>query len=112
MSTTMILIDHLATSPGLLSAAGDGYLDLFNQKSTEAMATVRTVGVLSILVFIVITIWKTRMAMGALVMSLLVGGFASWGLWNVTDLRDRTNDELNNGAPAIHDLVGQNRSGQ
>lgn len=90
--------DGLATVSGHVVAAGgdsEGLLNWVDMKSDEAKNVARTVAVLLAIVFFMWNVIAARGALARMIMAGLAAGLFIWIVFNVTELRDRVDDEVN-----------------
>jgi hypothetical protein len=92
-STTHVEI--AAQAAAILPMAGDDLIGFTGEK-INAVGTLMRLGsgVLAVL-FVIMTAIKTRGAMAAIVVSGLSAAVFVWIVFNVTDLRDRVDNEMN-----------------
>lgn len=91
-----------ALDPGVITLADQGILPWINSKGAQAQDTLRTIASLVAIGFLIFTAFKTRGALSSIIVAGLVAGVFLWIVWNVTALRDRVGDEVNNTSmPAV-----------
>lgn len=95
------LSSTLAAGPQVL--AGGGIFGTIETLASDAKATVLVIGILLAVVFIIITAWRTKGAIGGIISSALAAMLFIWFLNNVdsSDLQDRVDDTIPNGAPTV-----------
>lgn len=99
--------DGLASvSHHVVAAGGDseGLLDWVDVKSEEAKNVARTVAVLLAIVFFIWNVLASKGALARMIMAGLAAGLFIWIVFNVTELRDRVDDEVNS-APRVSATV-------
>lgn len=88
---------------GQVSAAGSGLLDFLEDKSDEAMTTARAVALLLALVFFIWQVVASRAALARMIVAGLAAGLFVWLVFNITDVKDRVDEEINSaGLPVMN----------
>lgn len=110
MSMLMSLTEassSLLTDPVMTSvASGDGILDWVNTKSSQATTTVRTVAALLAIIFVIVAAVVSRMAMARVLIAGIAAGLFVWIVFNVTDIKDRVDSEINASAAVTVVVAG------
>lgn len=97
------VLHYLATDATPMAA--DGILDWIGAKNAQAISMLRAVGVTLGILFVIWQALASRGAMARIITAGLAAGVFIWVVWNVTDLRDRIDDEVNSQQTHAH-LVG------
>ncbi len=97
MSTLMLLTETAQTTV----MAGDGILDFLDVKVGEVGSLLRTFSIVAGIGFVVWQAIASRGAMARIVISGLSAAVFVWIVFNVTQVRDRVDNEINS-APASH----------
>lgn len=98
MSTTAQLV-HEAS---VLAAENDGLIDLLSAKVEEVRGLLRLFGAVAGMGFVIWQALASRGALARIIVSGLAAGCFVWIVWNVTELEDRVDNEVNS-APAVQD---------
>lgn len=101
MSTTL----HLAQQTATTLAAEDGILDWGSAKATEALTVLRLFGTVLAVGFVLYQGVASRGALARIIISGIAAGVFVWIIWNVDDLRDRVDNEVNSAPAASTRLV-------
>lgn len=96
MSVALSVAQEAATTNDLLAS---GILDWTGEKVAELETLFRAVSVVAGIGFVIWRAIATRGAMAAVVIAGLAAGVFIFIVWNVTELQDRVDEEVN-GAPA------------
>lgn len=96
MSATLAL----ATDPSLSEPIATGIIDWMTGKNREVGSLIRGVVVTVAVLFVVITMIRTKMNLAAVIIAALVAGLAVWVVNNIESLQDRVGEEL-----AAHTVV-------
>lgn len=112
MSTLMLISEttHQVVPQLLPLAAGDGILDWGNGKIAETETLLKGLAIVIGIVFVIVQAVMSRGAMARIVISGLAAAIFVWVVFNVTDLRDRVDNEVNS-APAPAGLVEPPQAG-
>ena len=102
MSALLTVTAHLSAA---VPAAGDGILNWIGDKNAETLTMLRAVAVTLAIVFVIWQALASRGAMARVIMAGLAAGVFVWIVFNVTDLRDRVDQEVNASAPGVVQLV-------
>ncbi len=97
MSALMLVTDAAQL---IVAAGGDGILDWGNGKIGETGGVLRGLSVVVGIGFVIFQAIASRGAMARIIMSGLAAAVFIWIVFNVTDLRDRVDNEINSG-PAV-----------
>jgi hypothetical protein len=84
---------HALTVP--VAAEGDGWLNWATAKNSQTQSLFRGIAVTAAIMFV---IWQGIMSKGAMariIISLITAGILVWGVWHITDLSERTDNEFN-----------------
>lgn len=96
MSTILALTQEVSTALPLADIqASDGILDWIDVKNTQAQATFRALSVLFGIIFVIWQAIKSQMALARIIVAGLAAGVFVWVVWNVTELKDRVDNEIN-----------------
>lgn len=96
MSTALSVVQEAATTNDLLAS---GILDWTGEKVAELETLFRAISVVAGIGFVIWRAVSTRGAMAAVVIAGLAAGVFIFIVWNVTQLQDMVDEEVN-GAPA------------
>lgn len=102
MSTLQLLTEAAQVLP----LAGDGIIDFTNDKVNEVGQLFRTGSIVIALGFVIFQAIASRGAMARIVISGVAAAMFVWIVFNVTDLRDRVDNEMN-AAPTIGTAVDE-----
>lgn len=83
-------------------ATGDGILDWAASKNTQTQTVLRGVAVTLGIIFVILQAVASRGAMARIIISLLAAGIFIWGVWSVTDIKDRVGNEMSPTPAALH----------
>lgn len=97
MSTFQLAVD---AGQAVVAAGGDGLIDWGNTKVGEVTGLLRGVAGVAGVLFVLWQGIASRGAMARIIVSGLAAGVFLWIVWNVTDLRDRVDNEVN-AVPAV-----------
>jgi hypothetical protein len=81
-----------------VAAGGEGIFDFITLKSAEAVVAARAVIIAAAVGFFLWRVVASRMAMAAMIVAGLCAGLMIWIGWNVTDIDDRFDSEINGSA--------------
>lgn len=95
MSLTASVLD-----PGVVLVA-EGILPWIDRKGGEVQDTARVVASVVALGFMILTAIKSRGAVAAIAASGLVAGMFLWFVFNITAVKDRVEDEVNDQAVVL-----------
>lgn len=84
-----------------LAASGDGILDWLTAKNSQSQTLLRALAVTLGILFVIMQAVASRGAMARIIISLAAAGVFIWGVWSVTDIRDRLDNEINSMAPVV-----------
>lgn len=102
MSLSLALATTLSsTEPGAVLAAGEGILDWSNSKLASVEATFRILSGVAGVGFVIWQAFQSRGAMARIIISGLAAGVFVWIVFNVTDLQDRVDSEINAGGVTV-----------
>ena len=109
MSTLIQLSAEISTQvlsahPGVtipMAADGEGILDWLTAKNTQTQSVLRGVAVTLGIIFVIIQAVASRGAMARIIVSLIAAGIFIWGVWSVTDIKDRVQNEFGTGSTVI-----------
>ena len=90
--STIHLITEVAT---VLPMASDDLIGFAGEKVTAIGALLRAFSVVAGIAFVIIQAVASRGAMARIVISGLAAGLFIWIVFNVTDLKDRVDNEMN-----------------
>lgn len=98
------------THSAVLAQGGGGVLTTVSGLSSSVQSLVKGAILTVSAIFILVTLVRTRMAAGAIIVSLIVGGGAVWGVNNIDFLQTKVGNDIKNSsmpAPvsAAHPLV-------
>ena len=103
LSTEVISAHQAGAIP---MAAGDGILDWVTSKNTQTQTVLRGVAVTLGIIFVIIQAVASRGAMARIIVSLIAAGIFIWGVWSVTDIKDRVGNEMSMGPVAVQVVPG------
>lgn len=86
---------------GSAATRGDGVLDWLTAKNSQTQTLLRAVAVTLGIIFVIIQAVASRGAMARIIISLIVAGIFIWGVWSVTDIKDRVGNEVNSMGPSV-----------
>lgn len=75
--------------------AADGILDTISAKATEAQGVLRVIASVASIGFVIYQAISSRGAMARILVSGLAAGVFVWIVFNVTELSDRVDNEVN-----------------
>lgn len=107
MSTLMSLTQEVSTQlasvhPAVVPmAGGDGILDWLTLKNSQTQTLLRGVAITLGVIFVVIQGVSSRGAMARIIISLIAAGIFVWGVYSVTDIKDRIENEVNAMGPQV-----------
>lgn len=93
------------------SVQAEGIFNMVEVKSTEALATIRVVGVVIGVVAFLMIAGKARFSVGGTIMGIFLGGLIIWGVFGVEKVKNSVDEEMGDGttgevsAPALHELA-------
>ncbi len=90
----------LAQAADVTLAAGEGFLDWGTAKNTQTQALFRGVSITVAIIFVIWQAIASRMAMARIIIAGVTAGILVWVVWNVTNLKDRVDNEVN-AMPAV-----------
>ena len=96
--STQALAGHLMAAP---PASGEGILDWLTSKNSQTQTLLRAVAVTLAIIFVIVQAVASRGAMARIIISLVAAGIFVWGVWSVTDIKDRVDNEVNASGPAV-----------
>lgn len=98
----MTVLTTLATEASSMLAAGPpihmqqgGILDWIDSASGRALTTARGVALAAAVIFVIIIMVTSKMAMTRVILAGLSAGVFVWIIYNVTEIRDRVDTEVN-----------------
>lgn len=105
MSTLISLTHEISAQvsqghPFVPAAGGGGILDWATSKNTQTQALFRAISITVAIIFVIWQAVASRLAMARIIISIVTAGILIWGVFNVTDIQDRVNNEVNS-APAL-----------
>jgi hypothetical protein len=100
--STIHLITEAAT---VLPVAGDDLIGFAGEKVNAVGVLLRSFAVVAGIAFVIIQAVASRGALARIVISGLAAGLFIWIVFNVTDLQDRVDNEMNS-APALTTVTG------
>lgn len=86
---------HAATVHAATVLAADGILDTISEKATEAQGVLRVIASVASIGFVIYQAISSRGAMARILVSGLAAGVFVWIVFNVTELSDRVDNEVN-----------------
>lgn len=89
----------LAAAPPLPTQ--DGVLDWVDDASARTLTTARGVAIAAAVIFVIVVMVSSKMAMTKIIVAGLSAGVFVWIIYNVTDLRDRVDSEVNASSMAV-----------
>lgn len=95
MSVTEHVLD-----PGAVVLA-DGLIDWGKGKALEVQDLVRLVVGVGAIVGIAAQAVKSNFALARIAVSIGVAGLLVWGVWNITDVKDKVGDEMTDAPAAL-----------
>lgn len=95
--STEVFSAHQAAVP---MADGDGILDWLTSKNTQTQTVLRGIAVTLGIIFVILQAVASRGAMARIIISLIAAGIFIWGVWSVTDIKDRVGNEMDSTAAA------------
>ncbi len=81
------------------AASGDGVLDWLTAKNSQTATLMRAAAVTLGIFFVIVQAVASRGAMARIIVSLAAAGVFIWGVWSVTDIKDRIENEVNSLGP-------------
>ena len=116
MSTFVALTREVSTqliqanpmSAPLDAGQQDGLLDWATTKNSETQTLMRAVSITAAIVFVIWQAVASRMAMARVIISGVSAGLLVWMVFNVTDVSDRVDNEVNSlpSPPTVTQLFG------
>ncbi|KAB7740926.1 hypothetical protein GA707_18690 [Nostocoides sp. F2B08] len=109
MSTLIQLSNEVISAHqagALPMAAGDGILDWVTAKNTQTQTVLRGVAVTLGIIFVIMQAVASRGAMARIIVSLIAAGIFIWGVWSVTDIKDRVGNEMALGSIVVQVELG------
>ena len=85
---------------------GQRILDWVSSKNTQTQTVLRGVAVTLGIIFVIIQAVASRGAMARIIISLIAAGIFIWGVWSVTDIKDRVGNEMSMGPVAVQVVPG------
>jgi len=111
MSTLIALTHEVSTHvTGLPFAAdpppggGQGILDWLTAKNSQTQTLLRAMAVTLGIIFVIWQAVSSRGAMARVIIAIVAAGIFVYGVWNVTDIKDRVENEVNALGPAVVQL--------
>ncbi len=78
----------------LVPLAGDGLLDLIEQANARTRSLARGVSITIGILFVIVAAVTSRMSMARVIIAILAAGLLIFGVYNVTDIKDRIGNDL------------------
>lgn len=105
-TTLSLAVEASNLAPASIVAA-DGIINWATTKNAQLMAFVRVFVITIAVIFVVVQMVASKMAIARVVVSGLTAALAVWMVWNVTDNADRVNQEVNSAPAAVfkHDPI-------
>lgn len=100
MLLTLNLVESTGTLAASMPVAGDGIIEWLTTKNSETLALVRAAAVTLACIFVIMNAVSSRGSMARIIISLAAAGVFVWGVFNVTTIKDRVDDEVGSMAPA------------
>lgn len=88
----------------MLALLAAGFTDIINSKITQWQGVARG-GITLIAIVVVGIVFVTKRALVPVLGAVVLAAIALWAVWNTDFLRDKTQQEFNNGAspaPVVH----------
>lgn len=100
LSVTSEVTTHAATAGHTLAAAvpmagGDGIIDWLTGKNAAVQTLGRGFSITAGIIFVIYQAFVSRGAMARVIIAGIAAGIFIWIVFNVTDLKDRVNNEVN-----------------
>lgn len=92
VSTQAAAVHHVVALP---MADGDGILDWLTAKNAQTQAVLRALAVTLGIIFVIWQAVSSRGAMARVIIAIIAAGVFVWGVWNVTGIKDRVDNEVN-----------------
>lgn len=92
VSTQATAVHHVVAAP---MAGGDGILDWLTAKNAQTQTVLRALAVTLGIIFVIWQAVSSRGAMARVIIAIIAAGIFVWGVWNVTDIKDRVDNEVN-----------------
>lgn len=121
MSVLMSLTHEVSTQAlsaharivSLAAGGGDGIINWLTAKNTEVQTLFRAIAITLGVGFVIWQGVASRGAMARIIISIIGAGIFIWGVFNVTDVKDRVGNEVDSFAPvAVHIKPAQGDSAQ
>jgi len=93
---------HAAGLP--MAGSGDGILDWLTAKNGQTQGVLRGVAVTLGILFVIWQAVASRGAMARVIIAIVASGVFIWGVWNVTSIKDRVDNEVKASGPAVTQL--------
>ena len=101
--TTQVAGVHFA-APAPPSPGGQGILDWLTAKNSQTQTLLRAMAVTLGIIFVIWQAVSSRGAMARVIIAIVAAGIFVWGVWNVTDIKDRVENEVNALGPVVVQL--------
>lgn len=85
----------------IVMAAGESITDQITTLFADVKDVVLIGGSLAAMVFFITKVAAARGSMVSILGGLLAAGLFTWGIYNVTTVKDGVNEQINKGAPVI-----------
>jgi|SRR5664279_3151694 len=94
----------LAGDSSTLVAAGGGITDWLTNKNQAVATLVRAVAITFVMIFVLYQAYKSGFAAARIIMASITGAILLWVVFNVTDLQDRVDTEINATASLVQSI--------
>jgi len=94
----------------MAGGSGTGILDWLTAKNAQTQTLLRAVAVTLGIIFVIIQAVASRGAMARIIISLIAAGIFIWGVWSVTSIKDRVQNEVGMGSVAVQVDPGPTRA--
>ena len=84
-----------------MAGSGGGILDWLTAKNSQTQSVLRGLAVTLGIVFVIWQAVSSRGAMARVIIAIVAAGVFIWGVWNVTDIKDRVGNEVNASGPLV-----------
>lgn len=83
----------------------DGILDWVDNAAARTTSTGRNVAIAAAVIFVIVVMVSSKMAMTKVIVAGLSAGVFIWIVYNVTDIEDRVDNEVNAHSSAVVQIV-------
>lgn len=99
--STQVAGVHFAADP---APGGEGILDWLTAKNSQTQTLLRAMAVTLGIIFVIWQAVSSRGAMARVIIAIVAAGIFVYGVWNVTDIKDRVENEVNALGPVVVQL--------